>query len=201
MGIALPTDSLAEDISQFFDRMHQHDRDLATALRDEQDKRALAYNKNRSQPVYYKAGQRVWVKHAPDRDKHCPCWQGPCLIQKVLGIHSYQVQTSPVHSRNCHADYPKKYYAPLVGKPWPLFYTKVDSATNDEDPGTWEFEKPIAHRTRNSRLEFKARWRGFGPRHDTWEPASSFLPNYNELWLAYLRKHNLQVAAPANLGA
>ena len=51
MGIALPTDSLAEDISRFFERMHQHDRDLTTALRDEQDKRGLAYDKNRSQPV------------------------------------------------------------------------------------------------------------------------------------------------------
>ena len=65
MGIALPTDSLAEDISQFFERMNQHDRDLTTALRDEQDKRGLAYDKNRSQPVYYKSGQCVWVKCAP----------------------------------------------------------------------------------------------------------------------------------------
>ena len=109
MGIALPTESLAENISQFFKCMHQHDRDLTTALRDEQDKRGLAYDKNRSQPVYYKAGQRVWVKRAPGEDKHCPWWQGPCLIQKFLGNHSYQVQTSPMHSRKCHADSLNKY--------------------------------------------------------------------------------------------
>ena len=98
-------------------------------------------------------------------------------------------------------DYLKKYYAPLVGKSWPLFYTKVDSAANNEDPDTWELEKPIAHRTRNGRLEFKAGWRGFGPPHDSWEPASSFLPNYSEPWLAYLGKHNLQGDATKNLGA
>ena len=90
------------------------------------------------------------------------------------------MQTSPVHSRNCHADYFKKYYAPLIGEPWSLFYTKVDSAANDEEPDTWELENPIAHRTRNRCLEFKAGWHGLGPRHDTWEPASSFLRNYNE---------------------
>ena len=110
----------------------------------------------------------MWVKRAPAGDKPCHWWQGPCLIQKVLGNHSYQVQTSPVHNRNWHAEHLKKYYSPLVGKPWPLFYTKVDSATNDEDPDTWELEKHIAHRTCNGRLEFKARWRGFGPRLDTW---------------------------------
>ena len=106
-----------------------------------------------------------------------------------------------MHSRKCHAEYLKRYYSPLIGKPWPLFYTKVDSSTNEKDPDTWELEKPIAHRTRNGRLEFKARWRVFGPRHATWEPASSFLPNYNEPWLAYLRKHNLQLDTAANLGA
>ena len=54
--------------------MHQHDGDLTTALRNEQDKRGLAYDKNRSQPVYYKAGHRVWVKRSTGGDKHCPWW-------------------------------------------------------------------------------------------------------------------------------
>ena len=143
----------------------------------------------------------MWFKRALGGDKHCPWWQGSCLIQTVLGNHSYQVQTSPVHRRSCHADYLKKYYTPLVGKPWPLFYTKVDSATKNEDPDTWELEKPIAHRTRNGCLEFKARWRSFETRHDTWEPASSFLPNYGEPCSPYLCKHNLQLDAAANLGA
>ena len=61
-------------------------------------------------------------------------------------------------------------------------------------------EKPVAHGTCNGRLDFKSRWRSFGSRHDTWEAASSFLPNYNEPWLAYPRKHKLQVDADANLG-
>ena len=69
MAIALPTDSLAEEISQFLERMRQHDRDLTAALRDAQEKRGLAYDKNRAQPIYYKAGQRVWVKRAPGRHK------------------------------------------------------------------------------------------------------------------------------------
>ena len=141
--------------------MRQHDRDLTAALCGEEENRGLAYDKNRVQPIYYKARQRVWFKRAPGGDKHCPSWQGPCLIQKVLGNHSYQAQTSPLHSRNCHADFLKKYYPPLTGKHWPLFYTKVDSVTNEEEPDTWGLEKPIAHRTRNCRLELKARWRGF----------------------------------------
>ena len=91
MGISLPTESLEEDISQFLERMQQHDRALTAALHEEQEKKGLAYDKNRAQPIYYKAGQRVWVKRAPGGDKHCPWWQGPCLIQKVLGNHSYQV--------------------------------------------------------------------------------------------------------------
>ena len=70
MGIALPTDSLVEDISQFLERMNRNDRDLITALRHEQAKKGLAQDKNCSEPVYYKAGQRVWVKLSPGGDKH-----------------------------------------------------------------------------------------------------------------------------------
>ena len=69
MGIALPTDSLAEYISQFLERTRQHDRDLTAALRQEQEKRGLAYDKNRAQPFYYRVGQQLCFKPAPGGDK------------------------------------------------------------------------------------------------------------------------------------
>ena len=57
-------------------------------------------------------------------------------------------------------------------------------------------EKILAQRSKASApggLEFKVRWRGYGPSHDTWEPVSSFVPRVNTPFMEYIRKHKTKI--------
>ena len=42
-------------------------------------------------------------------------------------------------------------------------------------------------------VEFKVRWRGFWPSHDTWEPVYSFVPRINTPFMEYVRKQKTKV--------
>ena len=53
-------------------------------------------------------------------------------------------------------------------------------------------EKILAQRLSDSApggVEFKVRWRGSGPSHDTWEPVSSFVPRIGTPFMDSVRKH------------
>ena len=52
-------------------------------------------------------------------------------------------------------------------------------------------QRPSASAPRG--LEFKVRWRGFGPSNDTWEPVSSFVPRINTPFMDYIRKHKTKI--------
>ena len=69
----------------------------------------------------------------------------------------------------------------------PLHYAEQDNYT---------VEKILAQRPKASApggLEFKVRWRGYGPSHDTWEPVSSFVPRVNTPFMEYIRKHKTKI--------
>ena len=42
-------------------------------------------------------------------------------------------------------------------------------------------------------VDFKVRWRGYGPSHDSWEPVSSFVPRINTPFMEYVRKHKTKI--------
>ena len=69
---------------------------------------------------------------------------------------------------------------------------EADSDDDYAEQDDYTVEKILAQRPNASApggLEFKVRWRGYGPSHDTWEPVSSFVPRINTPFMDYIRKH------------
>ena len=65
-----------------------------------------------------------------------------------------------------------------------LDYTAHEADSNDDyaEQEDYTIGKILAERSNalaRGEMEFKVRWRGYGPSHDTREPVSSFVPRVN----------------------
>ena len=75
----------------------------------------------------------------------------------------------------------------------PLYFTKGLMSGRREDD-EWEVEEVVKHRrTRDGRLEFLVKWQGVDAAENTWEPPSSFLPQYCKPWATYCRAQKLPI--------
>ena len=69
---------------------------------------------------------------------------------------------------------------------------EADSDDDYAEQDNYTVEKILAQRPNASApggQEFKVRWRGYAPSHDTWQPVSSFVPRINTHFMDYIRKH------------
>ena len=73
---------------------------------------------------------------------------------------------------------------------------EADSDDDYAEQDDYTVEKILAQRPNAwapRGLEFKVRWRGYGPSHDTWEPVSSFVPRMNTPFMDYIRKQKTKL--------
>ena len=73
---------------------------------------------------------------------------------------------------------------------------EADSDDDYAEQDDYTVEKILAQRPKAlapGGLEFKVRWRGYGPSHDTWEPVSSFVPRVNTPFMEYIHKHKTKI--------
>ena len=125
-------------------------------------------------------------------------WTGPHAVITRSGVDTYDVDVGN-KTRRYHAAQIKQHIAALEGPSWPLHYKKLtpDDAPAEEDQ--WIVERILRHRRRrDGSLEFLTRWEGYGAEGDQWEPAASFLPVVNTIWLDYLKDNNI-VVPPAQM--
>ena len=125
-GPGLPTEHESEDMVAFMDRMRSIDELVANRLRSAHETRKATCDKKRLEPHYYWVDTRCWDKKTPSAPKEQPRFHGPCKIVAVEGPAIYRVEVGQGSHRLCAADWLKRYYAPLIGRPWPLHYTKHD---------------------------------------------------------------------------
>ena len=65
-------------------------------------------------------------------------------------------------------------------------------------PDDWICEKISGYRKQDPQKkdgvpQWKAQWQGFSRAHDSWEPATSFLPNYHPDWAKYIQDHKISL--------
>ena len=197
-GLPLPVPREAEDIVAFVDRMKRADAAIRDRLSDLHRAREKGANRDRQGKLFFRKGDRCWVLKPPSSEKEQAIYHGPCEIARVDGPTSYHVRIGEGHARDCSVEQLKPYYPPLIGKPWPLYYTRHDLGANPADPDEWVSDKIIAHRKQDPSKkdgipQWKTTWVGFPKSHATWEPASSFLPTFNSDWVAYNKKNAVEM--------
>ena len=116
---------------------------VSDRLRSAHETRKATYDKKRLEPHYYRVNNRCWVEKPPSSPKEQPRFHGPCKIVAVEGPATYKVAVGPGSHRLCAADQLRRYYAPLIGRPWPLHYTKHDRTTDPSNPDEWICDKIV----------------------------------------------------------
>ena len=198
-GIPHPMHRECEDAVNFIARMAK----LHEKLRGDLEKlHAKLYVPEKEIPTY-NPDEKVWVLRPRPLgvEKTLSWWIGPCQVLKRLSAHTYEVQVGESKVRDVHVSQVKRYYPPLEGPSWDLFYTNKDAPTDPALEGDYLVERVVRHRkNKEGALEFLVRWAGYGSEEDTWEPVSSFLPSFSQPWADYCRRLKLHVDVLNHLG-
>jgi hypothetical protein len=191
-----PDSHVEEEVSDFSewrianDRQHAILVKLVAAWQREMDEERMKELAGDASKTVYPDGS--YVMALPPRgmggqrrpsDKLKSYWKGPFEVKSHLGNH-YVVQSLVDNSLHDYTIYDLKPYTFEDGTD----LKKVAIADADE----YLVEAILEHRWssfshKKSTLEFKIRWTGFGPEHDSWEPWK--LLRTNSICLKYCEDH------------
>ena len=144
--------------------------------------------------VHFDQGDAVWVKIKEKDVEHKldPTYLGPCEILEVVRPNRYRISL-PDGIQERHGEDLKLYY-PMEGKNGvPFHHYCPPNPTPEKD--TYTLEKILSHRKdKNSgRLQWKCRWKGYGPEWDTWQFAEDFVQGVQTDWITYNKKNGISV--------
>ena len=129
------------------------------------------------------------------------------MVRRRLGDATVQVQTGPSQFKVRHQTQLRAREPDLKGKHVSFDYCAHEADEEDDEYVESDehiVEKILSHRS-NPRvpggIEFRVKWRGFGKAHDSWEPASAFVPRMNTVWKEYLSQKGVNLQAKDLLAA
>ena len=119
-------------------------------------------------------------------------------VVRRIGEDTYRIKVGHGQFRERHESQLRVREPDLRGQHVSLSYAAHEADSDDDyaEQDDYTVEKILAQRPKASApggLEFKVRWRGYGPSHDTWEPVSSFVPRVNTPFMEYIRKHKTKI--------
>jgi hypothetical protein len=175
------TTPLPIPIHSFSDPAKRH-YEVAENLTQAKHKQILHANKHRTASPNYKVGDKVLLstKNLPERyqnNKLTPRWFGPFTITNVYEWRqSYELDLSEypdlLNISNCfHTSLIKPYRENLHD----LFPTRTLAQPGPVESDRWEVEKVLEMRSqpKTGTIQYKVRWTGWGPSHDSWQKASN----------------------------
>ena len=167
------------DAKEFFARQEQTARDFRQQLEKEHAERQKSAPSSTAQK--FRVGDPVWVIRprpmaptAPKPGSHPARWS------RRICEDTYRIKVGHGQFRERHESQLRVREPDLRGRHVSLDYAKHEADSDDDyaEQDDYTVEKILAQRPKASApggLEFKVRWRGYGPSHDTWEPVSSFV--------------------------
>ena len=199
-GLPWSTEGLARDAKESMEAMADTHEQVRKALEEDHEKRRKLAP--RSPTSTYKNGDHVWVLRPRPMGTHrTKTWWTPGVVVKRLGEDTYRVRTGPGQFKDRHGTTQLLPRVPdLRGKHVELDYTAHDGDSDDDyaEQDDHTVEKILGHRSNPQvpgGIEFRVRWRGYGPRDDSWEPPSAFVPRITKAWHQYLTSKGVPLMA------
>ena len=196
-GLPLSGDGMAMDAKEFFARQEQTARDIRQQLEKEHAERQKSAPSSTAQK--FRVGDPVWViRPRPMGTHRTKTWFTPGEVVRRIGEDTYRIKVGHGQFRERHESQLRVREPDLRGQHVSLSYAAHEADSDDDyaEQDDYTVEKILAQRPKASApggLEFKVRWRGYGPSHDTWEPVSSFVPRVNTPFMEYIRKHKTKI--------
>ena len=128
---------------------------------------------------------------------HTKTWFTTGEVAWVTCEDTYRVKIGPGQFKERHETQLRAHEPDILGKCLCLDFTSHE-ANLDEDcaeQGDYTVDNMLAQHPNPSaagRVEFKVRWRDYGPSRDTLEAVSSCVPRNNTLCMEYVLRHKIQ---------
>ena len=196
-GLPLSGDGMAMDAKEFFARQEATARDIRQQLGKEHAERQKSAPSSTAQT--FRVGDPVWViRPRPMGTQRTKTWFTLGEVVRRIGEDTYRIKIGHGQFRERHEKQLRVREPDLRGQHVALDYAahEADSDDNYAEQDNYTVEKILAQRPNASApggLEFKIRWRGYGPSHDTWKPVSLFVPRIDTPFMDYIRKHKTKI--------
>ena len=196
-GLPLSGDGMAMDAKEFFARQGTTAQDSCQQLEKEHAERQKSAPSSTAQT--FRVGDPVWVIRPRPMGTHRTktCFT-PGEVVGRIGEDTYRIKVVHGQFRERHESQLRVREPDLPGQHVSLDYAAHEADSDDDyaEQDDYTVEKILAQRPNASApggLEFKVRWRGYGPSEDTCEPVSSFVPRINTPFMDYIRKHKSKI--------
>ena len=196
-GLPLSGEGMAMDANEFFARQEATARDIRQQLQKEQAVRQKSAPSSTAQR--FRFGDPVWViRPRPMGTHRTKTWFTPGKVVRRIGEDTDRIMVGHRQFRERHESQVRVREPDLRGQNVSLDYTAHEANSDDDyaEQDDYTVEKILAqcpNASATGGLEFKVRWRVYGPSHDSWEPVSSFAPRINTPFMDYIRKHKTKL--------